>query len=109
MAHNGLALSTRSDAGATGAGGGAETCTDAAGFVGAAACVPSPRSASGEPLETADVDTDAPPCTDSARTAIPIASFRVISPPAIAPTPPAESAISPRRTRWSGLERRVDR
>src|SRR6266852_8648673 len=106
MAHNGLALSARSDAGATGAGEGTTTCTDAAGFVGGATCV---LSASSEPLETADIDTDSPPCTDSIRSVIPIASFRIISRPDIDPTPPAESAISPHRTKWSGLERRVDR
>src|SRR3981189_899557 len=105
MAHNGLALSARSDAGATGAGG-TTACTDAAGFGGGATCV---LSASREPLETADIDTDSPPCTDSTRSVIPIASFRIISRPAIDPTPPAEPAISPHRTKWSGLERRVDR
>src|SRR5258705_13598900 len=108
MAHNGLALSARSDAGATGAGG-TTTCTDAAGFVEGATCVLSARSASSEPLETADIDTDSPPCTDSTRSVVPIASFRIISRPAIDPTPPAEPAISPHRTKWSGLERRVDR
>src|SRR6267142_7008316 len=89
MAHNGLALSARSDAGATGAGG-TTTCTDAAGFVGGATCV---LSASSEPLETADVDTDSPPCTDSIRSVIPIASFRIISRPAIDPTQQAESVV----------------
>src|SRR4030088_3160545 len=112
MAHSGLALSARSCA--TGAGGETTACTAAAGFVqvdsaGGPACVPSARSASGESVETADVDKEAPPCTDNARTVIPIASFRIISCPAIGPTQPAKSAISPHRTRRSGLELRVDR
>src|SRR5258706_14629775 len=110
MAHNGLALSARSDAGATGAGGEVTTCTAAAGSVlvdnaGGPACVASAQSASSASLDTAEIDSDAPPYTDSARTEIPIASFRIILRPAIAPTPPPEFAIFPRRTRPSGPER----
>src|ERR1700737_3636299 len=110
MPHNGLSLSARS---ATGAEGETTTCAGAAGFVlvddgGDAACTPSAQSASNRSLETADVNAGAP-CTDSAKNMMPIVGFRIISRPAIAPTPPAESAISPRRTRWPGPERRTDR
>src|ERR1700732_958777 len=100
MAHNGLSLSARS---ATGAGGATTTCAGTAGFVlvddaGDPACAPSAQSASNRSLETADVNTDAP-CTESAKNMMPIASFRIILRPAIAPTPPAEFAISSHRTR----------
>src|ERR1700693_3562662 len=114
MAHNGLSLNPRSDTGATGAGGATTTCTTvAAGFAqvdgaGDPARVPSASSSSAS-LETAEIDADAPPYTDSARTVIPITSFRIILHPAIAPTRPAEFAISPHRTRSSGPERRADR
>src|ERR1700716_3093000 len=114
MGDDGLSLSARSATGA-GAGAGGETTTWAgtAGFVladdgGDPACTPSAQSASNRSLETADVNADAP-CTDSAKNMMPIARFRIISRPAIAPTPPAEPAISPRRTRWPGPERRTDR
>src|SRR6267142_1470165 len=115
MAHNGLALSVRSDAITTGAGGETTTCAAAPGFVavdnadGPACAPPSARSVPNESLETADIDAGAPPCTDSARAVIPIASLRFILCPAIAPTQPAEFAIFPHQTKWPGLERRVDR
>src|ERR1700716_1789852 len=114
MPHNGLSLSARAGTGA-GAGAGGETSTWAgtAGFVladdgGDPACTPSAQSASNKSLETADVDAHAP-CSDSAKNMMPIANFRIILRPAIAPTPPAKSAISPHRTRWPGPERRTDR
>src|ERR1700687_875633 len=109
MPHNGLSLSAPS---ATGAGGETTTCAGTAGFVladdgGDPACTPSAQSASNRSLETADVNADAPR-TDSAKNMMPIASFRIILRPAIAPTPPAESAISPHRTRPPGPEPRTD-
>src|SRR5271169_3904743 len=113
MAHSGLALKARSAAGAAGAGGGAVTCTTAAGsvqFVAAGDPARTPSAGSSRArVEMADIEADTPAYAERTRTAIPIAQLRFILHPATAPTPSAEFAACLRPTMSSGLERRADR